>query len=416
MFTKKIRFAAKRSQDTAFQSTPLFGSILPVFIFLLLVLLLSSNALGADDLSKKQSELKSVNSKIAATKNLVLKIRNQERGVLAELDRIEKELDKSEASLRKLDLQLDAVSKDIFAAERQLKLAEADLASKKRALSKRLSIFSSRLRALYMNGPLNYLELLIGTRSFTDLITRVDMISRCLEYDAKIYGEVRAEAESIKVQMAEIDQRRSALVEKRKNLQKIEARIAQEHKTLENQRRERARVLARIQGERKNYEQALDELEAMSNQLARVIKELQDQRARSGKVEIKWSGAFVMPVRGRISSDFGNRMHPILHQARFHSGIDIAAPQGSPVVAAADGTVIYSGWISGYGNTVIIDHGGGLSTLYGHNSVLLASNGDWVKKGQLIARVGATGLATGPHVHFEVREEGVPVSPWKWLR
>ncbi|HHY45713.1 MAG TPA: peptidoglycan DD-metalloendopeptidase family protein [Firmicutes bacterium] len=385
-------------------------------ILLICLALLVAPVAASDKLKDKQKQLESVNARITATRNQILKVRKQEKGVLAELDRIERALDASEARLKSLKGQLAATNRDIARAQRDLEAAQDDLAAKKRALSQRLSVFGSRLRALYMYGPLNYLELLLTARDFSDLVTRATMISRFLQQDVEIYQRVKEEAEAVRAQMVEIDRRKAVLLQKQEKLRKLNMEAAAEHQNLELRRKERAAVLARIQRERQNYEEALDELEAMSNELTRVIRELQAERARSGKGGVQWAGRFVWPVRGRISSDFGSRMHPILHKVRFHSGIDIAAPQGTPVVAVADGLVIYSGWLSGYGKTVILDHGGELSTLYGHNSVLLVSGGERVTQGQMIARVGATGLATGPHVHFEVREEGVPVSPWKWLR
>ena len=122
-------------------------------------------------------------------------------------------------------------------------------------------------------------------------------------------------------------------------------------------------------------------------------------------------GSFAMPVQGPITSYFGYRYHPILHFTRFHAGVDIGATFGSPIVAAGDGRVVGAGWGGGYGREVEIAHGGGLMTLYGHMSEIVAQPGSFVRRGQLIGYVGSSGLATGPHVHFEVRQGGTPVNP-----
>ncbi len=119
----------------------------------------------------------------------------------------------------------------------------------------------------------------------------------------------------------------------------------------------------------------------------------------------------MMPANGPITSYFGNRYHPILHFTRFHAGVDIGAGWGSPIVAAADGEVVGAGWGGGYGREVQISHGGGIVSLYGHMSQIVAQPGSFVHRGQLIGYVGSSGLSTGPHVHFEVRLNGTPVNP-----
>ena len=122
-------------------------------------------------------------------------------------------------------------------------------------------------------------------------------------------------------------------------------------------------------------------------------------------------GSFIRPVSARITSGFGSRFHPILRRTRMHTGVDFGAPYGAVIHAAGGGTVILAHYSSGYGNCVVIDHGSGVTTLYGHCSALLVSEGEVVQQGQTIARVGATGMATGPHLHFEVRHNGIPVNP-----
>ena len=149
---------------------------------------------------------------------------------------------------------------------------------------------------------------------------------------------------------------------------------------------------------------------AASRQVGAMIRE----RGDSG-VMVSGSGAMIWPLAGTVTSEFGWRIHPITGAQRFHSGVDIGGDYGQSIHAAQSGTVEYAGWISGYGNAVIINHGGGITTLYGHNQSLAVSEGQSVSQGQTIAYCGSTGNSTGPHCHFEVRQNGEPVSPYAYL-
>ena len=177
---------------------------------------------------------------------------------------------------------------------------------------------------------------------------------------------------------------------------------------------EREQLLDRLRRERALQEQRLEELEQDSNEVQQALEgELNRRRANPKLFRNlpRWNGQLFMPARGPITSGFGYRYHPLLHYGRMHTGVDIGAAAGSGVYAASDGEVFSASWRGGYGQCIILLHGGGMSTLYGHLSRILVSPGQRVRRGQLIGAVGSTGLATGPHLHFEVRRNGVPVNP-----
>ena len=192
-----------------------------------------------------------------------------------------------------------------------------------------------------------------------------------------------------------------------------EARVAK----LSEIERRRAELLSEVQDQRTQVEQYVTELEGSTQELESklhrtLIKRQSRVRPTIPQKQRTWgTGRYVCPAEGPITSPYGYRIHPIYGTMRFHSGIDIGAYYGSSILAADSGVVIEAGWIGGYGNTVIIDHGGGYSTLYGHASQLYVHPGQLVQQGEPIAAVGSTGNSTGPHLHFEVRINGDPVDP-----
>jgi murein DD-endopeptidase MepM/ murein hydrolase activator NlpD len=176
---------------------------------------------------------------------------------------------------------------------------------------------------------------------------------------------------------------------------------------------DRERYLASVQADKNKLAESLDQMEREAEALNQVIADLQaqGQKPQAHALKMAWPAS-----GGWISSNYGNRYHPILGYYKWHSGIDYAVGTGKPIKAMEDGTVILAGTNGGYGNCVIIDHGGNVSTLYGHASKLLVKKGQDVIKGQTIALVGSTGLSTGPHLHFEVRVKGQTQDPLKWLQ
>ncbi|HBS58710.1 MAG TPA: peptidase M23, partial [Firmicutes bacterium] len=183
--------------------------------------------------------------------------------------------------------------------------------------------------------------------------------------------------------------------------------------TVDAKRREQQNMLDNVLTEKNTAEQAYAELEETSRNIERMIQQMQNPAAN--RAQARASGVLIWPAAGQITSPFGWRMHPVFGTQKFHTGIDIGADYGDAVAAADSGVVIHADWLGGYGKAVIIDHGNGLQTLYAHNSELLVYEGQAVRKGQTISRVGSTGYSTGPHLHFEVRQNGTPTNPMAYL-
>ena len=183
---------------------------------------------------------------------------------------------------------------------------------------------------------------------------------------------------------------------------------------LDGQKLEKKEILGSVQQERAAYERALAELEENSRQLEAMIRKMQG----GDDSEALGTGVYTWPTPGytNITSAYGMRFHPILKTRKMHTGVDIGAPMSATIVAADSGKVIHAGWMGGYGQVLVVDHGNGISTLYAHQSAFLVSNGQTVNRGDPIGKVGSTGWSTGPHLHFEVRINGSYTDPMPYIQ
>ena len=312
---------------------------------------------------------------------------------------------------------------------------EAKLAEVTEELNAKHGVLENRVRDIYINGQISYLDVLFGAQDFADLLTRMDLLKRVVIRDSELVADVLAYQKEIK----EVGKQ----LEADKRIQEELATKAQRAMEVKLEKVAKQQALIDLMQNDKNvYDRQYDEMMASSAEVTRLINEKQEEmrraaeearrqaemeaRRQSGNVEYvpeenggyvmqNYGGGMIWPVSGPITSEFGWRTHPIFGNARFHSGLDIGADYGVPIHAAASGVVIESGWIGGYGNTIMIDHGSGIVTLYGHNESLAVGVGQQVNQGDVIAYCGSTGNSTGPHCHFEVRLGGEPVSPWDYL-
>ncbi len=297
----------------------------------------------------------------------------------------------------------------------------AMLESSERVAQERLQ---ERLVELYETDPPDEIEILLLSRSLGDLISQLEYLGQIARHDREIAEDVRrsrAEVAAARLETAETKAEEAravaALARRTAEQQAALERLVARRDELAAAQRDREALLAAVREERHGAEEDLEGLERASAELAERIRAAQAGAAsgsvsapspQPGEAPVSASG-LVWPVDGPITSPFGMRW------GRLHAGIDIGAGFGTPIRAAAGGTVIHAGWLGGYGNLVVIDHGGGLATAYGHQQALHVSAGESVGQGEVIGEVGSTGNSTGPHLHFEVRIGGSPVDPLGYL-
>lgn len=292
--------------------------------------------------------------------------------------------------------------------ENTTKLAEA-----KKQKEERMAAFRQRLRDIYIAGQVNYLDVLLGARDFRDFASRMYLLKKVLTQDSTLITEVTTATEKMNKRQKMLDE---CMSDVRVNERDLSAR---KH-DLNEVREERAQILYKKNEEKQQAEYEYERLLELSESVANMIRQMESNGmigsappAQAPPQVSKYR--FIWPCRGEITSYYGWRTHPIFGTTRYHSGMDIAVDYGTPIKAAAAGTIIYSGWLGGYGNTIMIDHGSGLVSLYAHNNELAVYEGQYVNQGTVVAYAGSTGWSTGPHCHFEARLHGELTEPLDYL-
>lgn len=341
------------------------------------------------ELEELRQQMEALDASIDENKNLQSQTNQRIRNVNANIKNLEKEIGDLNGQIHETE---DAIIDQTAALE----VAEINIAGKNELLN-------SRLRVMYKTGGIGYLEVLFGAEDFNDLLSRIDMLQKILMHDQNLIVSLKEQRDEIENKKIKLEETKDELV----SLFQSKVSAQRELNTALNS-------LVAYQEELVEDEAALLELEESlldeANKITEIIKNLE-------LAAIYVGGEMMWPVPGRysISSPFGNRLHPISRQYTMHTGIDIPANPGTPIVAAQTGTIVFANWFGGYGKAIIIDHGGGYTTLYAHNQDILVNVGEVVRKGDTIATVGNTGYSTGPHLHFEVRINGEYVDPLTYV-
>ena len=372
---------------------------------------------GADDVTGQKA---AVDNKLAALQAQIAASTSQEGVLTSQLSAVSSELEDAQSAVDEAEGTVESLEGELTAARARLDALDARLAAQARRLerlraayARAVQILDARVRAAYMDDPPDVVAFLVSASSFDELVDNVDFLQRLGAQDeriARLVAGARDRTAAARLRTADTRRLQEATVSVIA-ARTDEARTARDRLIADRDRLASTRVLkeSALSGMRESREEYLREVNALAAQSAALAAQIRDAQAGSESTAGPSTAGLVWPVNGPVSSGFGTRW------GRMHEGIDIAVAAGTPIHAAAGGTVIYASWMSGYGNLTVIDHGGGLATAYAHASAILVALGQHVSQGQTIALVGSTGHSTGPHLHFEVRVNGVAVDPLGYL-
>lgn len=355
-------------------------------------------ASSVSDLQDKQNQTQ---QNIKDSEEKLNQVKEEKNETLSEIEELSSQITESQEQLDKLNNQVKELEKQIKVVEQELKEAQEKQEAQQKALEQRIV-------AQYKTGTLSYWEILLNPESPLKFLSNLHMFNKIAQYDNDLINSIEEEKEKIEKNKEDLDNKRSEL-----KIAKADAE--KENVKLRNAKAQKNSKLAKLSDDEKKIQEQIDAEEA---ELANIKKQIQQAQEANNTPPKYTGGKLAWPTPGyyTITSKYGMRLHPVYHVWKLHAGIDLGAPKGANFVAAEDGIVITSRLSSSYGNMIVIDHGGGLTTLYAHGTTRLVSVGDKVKRGQAVLTVGSTGISTGNHAHFEVRVNGSAVDPLPYLQ
>ncbi|MBD2127752.1 peptidoglycan DD-metalloendopeptidase family protein [Microcoleus sp. ZQ-A2] len=361
----------------------------------------SASPASVDTLEQMRQSIDQQRSQLKKERDRLSQI---EQAVQSQLTGIQQNIQATDNAYQDYAAQIELANKRLRGVQEELALAEGRYYQKQAAIIARLRFLQRQRRTGFG------WDILLKSQNLNEFLDRRRHVKLLYQADRKILVSFKTEANRINQQKIQVETQKNQIA---LLTQQLLAQKAQYQAQLVAQQQ----LMERLKTDKQALESAQAHLAIDSRNIGVLIRR---EVAASNKATFPHTGVFsngslMFPSDAEITSGFGWRRHPILGQDRFHGGIDFGASYGSTIRAAEGGKVIFAGWYGGYGNTVIINHGGGISTLYGHTSKLYVSQGKIVQPGEAIAEVGSTGLSTGPHLHFEVRQDGEPVDPMAYL-
>jgi murein DD-endopeptidase MepM/ murein hydrolase activator NlpD len=355
-----------------------------------------------------EEQLEQIKKDREETQKKIQETKKQEQSYLAEVKSVETTLLASLSELDGLNDKMAKTKSEVDKGTIELVLKEQELMKIDEELNERGAVLNKRIASIYKNRATNILEILLKAQDFIEFISRLKLMNLLASQDAVILKEIKdKKTANLNIKKVILDMR-EAQKDKNSEIAKILSEAEIKQREVESIYEEKSNLLSKTRAD-KNALIAIDkEFEIQEAEVKRILESYKYGNAPGDK--------FMWPVAGYLKSSFGMRYHPILGYKRMHSGIDIIAPSGTLVKAADGGEIIQAGYDGGYGNSIMVYHGGGFATWYAHLSRILVSAGQTVERGQVIGLVGSTGMSTGPHLHFEVRINGAAQNPLGFLQ
>lgn len=354
----------------------------------------------AAELNELQDQKTDLQTKIEENSQNLEEVNNELTANLQQIQKLDESIQNSENTLQELNTKISEIEQTINNVEQELAIITEKYNTQKKLLD-------TRLVAMYETEDTNYLSVVLGANSISDFISSYYLISEIASYDMDLLELVESEKKQIEDKEVKINKQKEELEQEKRVQQKTQI-------ALSNTKLLRQNYISKLSEEERNLQDQIDEYNRQVNEIEAEIKSLaltitfgEDYRG----------GTMQWPIYGhyKITSNYGMRTHPITGIYKLHTGVDISATTGTDFTAIADGIVVKAGYNGAYGNMVVIDHGGGVQTLYAHGSQIIAQLGQEVKAGDVVLKVGSTGYSTGPHAHFEVRVNGETVNPLDYV-
>lgn len=360
-------------------------------------------------IKNQEAQLKKISNQIAASNKKLKEANQREKKVINDISILGNRMAEAEQRLNVTVLKRNQVQNKLTDTTAKIESTNASIENVK-------NLLSGRMVAVYKYGGVAEFNLFMSASGAQEALSISYMLAKMAEQDKTLINDLTEQKETL-------DRAKEELVKQKSELEMRNKELEKQHSEIQKTTQERNKLLQKVrkdktlfQSEQAELLKASNELKSKVNQLIAAKKKIQQQNKTAATPNYYKGGKLAWPLRGKINSPYGTRVHPVFKTKTTHTGLDIEGQKGDPVRAASDGEVLYTGWLRGYGQVVIIDHGGDLTTVYAHLSGIDTTENAKVKTGDKIGRVGSTGVATGNHLHFEVRVNGNTTDPMKYLQ